>query len=84
LAKLRGKTLAERIPRSRRYRATPQGVAKLTAYSILREHVIKPLLAGVVRTDQPPPKATHPIDAHYRALRSELLGAFDFLGLAAA
>jgi hypothetical protein len=83
LAKLRAKALAERIPRSRRYRLSPQGVSKLTAYSILREHVIKPLLAGVTHVNRPP-HTTHPIDAHYQALRAELFRAFDTLGLVAA
>src|SRR5262249_43934375 len=49
LAKIRGKSLVERVDKSRRYRTTPDGVRKLTAYTVLREHVIKPLMAGVVR-----------------------------------
>src|SRR5712692_3643946 len=84
LAKLRGKILVERIPHSRRYRPTPQGVAKLTAYSILRDLVIKPLLAGVVHRQRRPPQTVHPLDQHYQNLRAELYRTFDTLGLAAA
>jgi hypothetical protein len=46
LAKLIGKTLVRRIERSGRYAADPPGVRTLCAYVLLREKVIKPLLAG--------------------------------------
>jgi hypothetical protein len=49
LSKIRGKGLVERIGKSRRYRTTSEGVGKLGAYTILRDYVIKPLMAGVVR-----------------------------------
>ena len=74
----------ERIPRSRRYRTTPLGVSKLTAYTILRDQVIKPVLAGVVQRHRRPPQTVHPLDQHYQALRNELYKTFDTLGLAAA
>src|SRR5260370_32564545 len=71
LAKLRGKILVERIPHSRRYRTTPQGVSTLAAYSILRDHVIKPLLAGVVHRHSRTPQPIHPSDLPYHHLRAE-------------
>jgi hypothetical protein len=38
LSKIRSKGIVERAGKSRRYRATPEGVKKLTAYTILRGH----------------------------------------------
>jgi hypothetical protein len=84
LAKIRGKSLIERVGKSRRYRATPDGVRKLTAYTVLREHVIKPLMAGVVRRQGRPPKTVHPLDQHYQNLREELYSTFQTMGLAVA
>ncbi len=62
LSKIRGKGLMERIGKSRRYSTTAEGVATLTAYSILRDQVIKPLLAGFIRRQGRPPKLIHPLD----------------------
>ena len=74
----------ERIGKSRRYSTTAAGVATLTAYSILRDQVIKPLIAGVIRRQGRPPKLIHPLDQHYQTLRVELYKTFDTLGLAVA
>ncbi len=84
LAKIRGKGLVERVGKSRRYRATPDGVAKLAAYTILRDQVIKPLMAGIIRRQGRPPKVVHLVDQHYQNLREELYKTFETLGLAAA
>ena len=46
LAKLKGKKLVHRVKGSRRYKADPSGVRAMCAYLILRDKVIKPLLAG--------------------------------------
>ena len=84
LAKIRGKGLVERIGKSRRYRITSDGVGKLLAYTILRDQVIKPLMAGVIRRGGRPPKTVHPLDQHYQNLREELFRTFETLGLAVA
>src|SRR5439155_246840 len=84
VAKLRGKTLLHRIERSRRYAVDPSGVRTLCSYLLLREQVIKPLLAGVVRPRGRPPKVRNPLDQHYVALRQELNRTFETIGLAAA
>jgi len=55
----------------------------MCAYLILRDKVIKPLLAGVVRPPGRPPKNISPLDQHYVALRQELHDTFETLGLAA-
>ena len=84
LAKIRSKCIVERIGKSRRYLATPDGVKKLTAYTVLRDHVIKPLMAGATRSHLRPPKTVHPLDQHYVNLREELSKTFETLGLAVA
>jgi hypothetical protein len=83
LAKLRGKKLARRKEKSRRYVSDPSGVRTMCAYLLLREKVIKPLLAGVVRPPGRPPKILNPLDQHYVNLREELNRTFETIGLAA-
>jgi hypothetical protein len=58
LAKLQGKGLVEKVPGRRRYEGRPQQLSALCAYVILREQVIKPVLAGIARPELPaaPPK----------------------------
>jgi hypothetical protein len=46
LKKMRGKGLAARIDGSHRYQLLPDGVATITALVVLREEVLKPLLAA--------------------------------------
>jgi hypothetical protein len=84
LAKMVGKMLVRRIERSRRYAVDPPGLRTLCAYLLLREKIIKPLLAGVVRPRGRPPKVVAPLDRHYVALRDELQRTFQTIGLAAA
>ena len=84
LVKIRSKTMVERIGRSRRYRATADGVKKLAAYTILREQVIKPLMAGATRPRRRRSKPIHLLDQHYLNLREELRKTFKTLGLAVA
>jgi hypothetical protein len=84
VAKMVGKSLVRRIERSRRYAVDPPGLRTLCAYLLLREKVIKPLLAGVVRPHGRPPQVATPLDQHYVALRQELQRTFQTIGLAAA
>ena len=76
--------MVKRIGRSRRYRATADGVKQLSAYTMLREQVIKPLMAGATRPRRRRSKTVHPLDQHYLNLREELRKTFDTLGLAVA
>jgi hypothetical protein len=46
LKKIRGKDLVKRIERSHRYQLLPDGVATITALVVLREEVLRPLLAA--------------------------------------
>lgn len=84
LTKLRGKAFVERIANSRRYRPTPDAIRTLAALFILREKVLKPVIAGAgkPRVGRPPTRM-HPIDQHYEALRREMWRTFETLKLAA-
>jgi len=84
LRKLRGKSLVERIGKTRRYRMRRPGIRTLAALLILREQVIKPVLAGVCRPKRGrPPKNLHPLDLHYQKLQREMLATFQTLKIAA-
>jgi len=84
LNKLRGKSLVERIGKTRRYRVRRPGIRTLAALLILREQVIKPVLAGVCRPKRGrPPKNLHPLDDHYQKLQCEMLATLRTLKIAA-
>jgi hypothetical protein len=84
LRKLRGKGLVERVGPTRCYRPTTPAIGTLVALLILREKVIKPVLAGAGKPKPGrPPKRIHPLDMHYENLQSEMRRTFRTLGLAA-
>jgi hypothetical protein len=84
LRKLRGKSLVERISQSRRYRARRPGISTLAGLLVLREKVLKPVLAGVYRPKRGrPPKNLHALDTHYQNLQREMLATLRTLKLAA-
>jgi hypothetical protein len=84
LSKLLGKALVERVERTRRYRIPPYGVRILAGMLVLRERVLKPVLAGLGKARiGRPPKQIHPLDKHYEVLQHELRRTFETLGLAA-
>jgi hypothetical protein len=68
LHKLRGKSLVELIGKTRRHRVRRSGIrtlAALLALLILREKVIKPVLARVCLPKRGrPPKNVHPLGVH--------------------
>ena len=84
LAKARGKGLAQRVPGHCRYQCQPGQLRTLCAYVILREEVLKPLLAGV-KNDQlhDPPKQMAPLDHQYVLLHAQMHQTLELLGLAA-
>ena len=56
----------------------------ITALLVLRDHVIKPILAGAQTSTRPPkPTIFTPTDQHYERLRAALQPLFDDLGIAA-
>jgi len=70
LKKLRGKLLVQKKGTSRRYESSPEGLRAMVALVLIRDNVIKPLLAtkGRLKPGRRPAKGA-PIDAHYAALR---------------
>ena len=84
LRKLRGKELVTRVGTTRRYRLAPPAIRSLVALLILREKIIKPVLAGAGKPKPGrPPKRAHPLDVHYANLQRELRHTLDTLGVAA-
>jgi hypothetical protein len=84
LKKLRAKDLITKVGRSRRNELSSPNMRAITALLVLREHVIRPLLAGV----QSPPRASKPTtwtatDRHYDQLQRAMQPLFHELGIAA-
>ena len=84
LKKLRGKQFVRRITKTRRYEPSPEGLKAMVALVVLREKVIKPLLAAAKQTmPSYGPQNPTAVDQRYNALRTEMNGLFRELGLAA-
>jgi hypothetical protein len=84
LRKLRAKGFVRRIAKSHRYEVPPDGLRTIAALVVLREQVIKPLLAAVRTPHQGcMPTTCTPLDAHYQTLRLNLQQLFADLGIAA-
>ena len=84
LKKLRGKKLVEKIGSSHRYQPTRPGLRALTALLVLRDKVIKPLLAGSCQLQRgPKPGNTTPLDQHYQRLQVGMQDLFREMGIAA-
>jgi len=84
LKKLRGKEMVQRVGKTRKYEPTSPGLKALTALLVLRDKVIKPLLAASMET-HPVRGAQNPrnLDCHYETIRGGMQGVFRELGLAA-
>jgi hypothetical protein len=84
LAKIRGKDIVQRVHRSRRYIANFEGLRRLWACIVLRDKVLKPMMAGAGRPRVGrSPRTIHPLDLHYLNLLRELEATLRTLGLAA-
>ena len=84
LSKLRGKSLVERVAHTRNYTINAAGIRPLAGLLILREKVIRPVLAGICKPRLGrPPKIIHPIDIHYQNLQREMHLTLRHLALAA-
>jgi hypothetical protein len=93
LKKLRAKQLVEKPVHSRRYHVPDHGLRTITALVVLREHVLKPLLAAAAHPSPSgpvrrklgrKPKTWSPIDEHYLSLRRTMRALLDDLHLTAA
>jgi len=85
LRKLRGKGLAAKPGRTRRYHIPPEAARTIAALLTLRDQVIAPILAGV-RSPRRGRKPTHwtAIDRHYETLRIGMQDLFHDLGVTPA
>lgn len=84
LKKLRGKQWVKKIDGSRRYCVPPEAVRTMGALVILRDKVLRPILAGVSKPKiTPKPTNWSPIDQHYEAVRQGMFTLFEDLGIAA-
>ena len=83
LKKFRAKAWLHKIGKSRRYEATPDGLRTMSALLILREKVIKPVLAGAGKPKRgPKPKHQSPIDLLYQTIQLAMYNLFQTLGIA--
>jgi hypothetical protein len=84
LKKLRGKQMVERIGKTCHYQATPAGLKAIAALVVLREKVIRPLLAAAQEI-RPSRGSQNPtaLDRHYETVRVAMAGIFRELGVAA-
>jgi hypothetical protein len=84
IQKLRAKEMVRKIGKSRRYEPVPEGLRAMTALVVLREKIIRPLLAASTHPE-PQSQLAHPtpIDHCYESLRAGMRDLFTALGVAA-
>lgn len=83
LKKLRGKNLIRKIENSRRYEPFPEGLEEMAALIVLREKVLKPVLAAAGKRQRGrKPKDQSQADIHYANLQTEMHNLLQTLGLA--
>ncbi len=83
LKKFRAKSWVQKIGKSRRYQVPSGGLKIMSALFILREKVIKPVLAGAAKPKRgPKPKHQSPLDVLYRSIQLALHNLFLMLGIA--
>jgi hypothetical protein len=84
LKKLRGKQFVTRVGKTRKYQATSEGLKAITALLVLRDKIIKLLFAAATQKRRSR-GAQNPtaLDRHYEAIRVEMSGVFQEVGLAA-
>lgn len=81
LKKLRTKHLVQKLGTSHKYAATTSGLSVLAALSLLREKIIKPVLAGIRHTKPgSQPSSHHPLDQTYLSIQLLFAQLFQQLG----
>ncbi|MBE0437265.1 MAG: hypothetical protein IBX56_15845, partial [Methylomicrobium sp.] len=84
LKKFRSKNLIHKIENSRKYEPIPEGLRAMVALLVLRDKVVKPILAGAVKIKPGrKPKNQHPLNKHYQSIQLEMKNLFNSLGIAA-
>ena len=85
LKKLRAKQLVIKPAHSRRYLVPPDAARTMSALTVLRDHVVVPILAGVRSPRQGrKPSAWTAVDRDYETLRIDMQTLFGHLGIAIA
>ncbi len=88
LSKLRGKGLVQKVPRTRRYKLTPEGYRLCVVFLKLFEKIYAPLTAGLLapfaRDSQLPTKKITRLDKLYRAVITALDKLAQAVGLNSA
>jgi hypothetical protein len=84
IKKLRAKGMVRKIGTSRRYESVPEGLRAIAAPLVLREKIIRPLIAASQRPESQF-KLNHPtpVDHHYEHLRAGMRDLFSALGMVA-
>jgi hypothetical protein len=83
LKKLRGKNVICRVGKSRRYEIVPDGLRAVIALLVLRDKVIKPVLAGAGKPRRGRKhKNQNPIDDHYEVIQFQMRSLFQLIGVA--
>lgn len=84
LKKLRGKELVARLDYSRRYQSTAYGLRSMTAFMVLRDKVLHPLLSATIKdkTVLRPPNRSE-IDSHYYNIQIEMQNILKCLNITA-
>ena len=81
---LRGQGLVVVIGRSRRYKVPPEKLRAMAAFFVLREKVLRPLLANAgQRPTHPPSRTPSPVESHYFAIQGQMEKLFECIGIAA-
>ena len=84
LKKFRAKGIVYRINKSHKYDVSPDGLRKIMAIIVLKDKILKPLLAnyGNLKIGRKP-KNHSKIDIHYNNIQSEMKKVFELSGIAA-
>jgi hypothetical protein len=78
------KQMVQKRPRSRHYQALPEGLRAMAALVLLRDKVIKPVLASQCDLRRRPKlRNPKPIDLRYDALQRHMSDLLEELGMTA-
>ncbi len=84
LKKFRAKNLVAKVARSRRYTVPVSALRAMTASLVLRDKVIRPVLAHLGQPSETlKPGQPNDLDEHYLRMQADLRGLFQAVGIAA-
>jgi hypothetical protein len=84
LKKFRGKNLVAKVARSRRYTVPVTALRAMTASLVLRDKVIRPVLANLGKpVEKRRPGEPSDLDEHYLRMQTDLRDLFQAVGIAA-